>query len=180
MTVTGTFGYDIRPFSGYSDPALPIGAYIAQGGLAGDASGGQVVFSFVFMGEQTVLITEMFNLEQISIDTDAFAIDSVMMETINLDNLSRNRAASNQKWTFATSSAPASDSAVRLDQTQGLPIFLGAPNLTALSGTAVLRFTFINVDLRLYAITIQGYIWGPRSVLAEGGPRRPVGGLFKA
>lgn len=180
MTVTGRFGYNIRPFSGYSDPGLPIGSYIAQGGLAGNASGGQVVFNFTFQDEQPNLITEMFNLEQVAIDTDAFAIDDVLMTTVNMDSLSRNRPASDQRWSLSTNPTPASDSAVPMHETAGLPLWLGSPNLSSLSGTATLRFFFVNVDLRLYAVTIQGYIWGPRSVLADGGPRRPVGGLFRA
>ena len=57
-----------------------------------------------------------------------------------------------------------------------LPIWLGVVGRQ--EGDSVITFQFDNVNLRLYQIVIQGYMWGPRSVLAPGGPRRPVGGLF--
>jgi len=181
VTVTGVFRYDVRPYSGYSDPGLPVAAYVAQAGLAGDASGGTAVLNFIFMGEQEEQITELFNLEQISIDTDSATVENILMETVNMDTLARNRAASPQKWHLSTVALPATgDSALPVEQMAGFPLWLGAPNLLAVSGTAQLRFRFNNADLRLYAITIQGYIWSARSILAEGGPRRPAEGLFRA
>ncbi len=178
MTVFALFPYTIRPYTGYQDPGLPIGAYIAQGGAAGNASGGQLIIEFEFMPEQEELITELFNLESLEIDTDAGILETSIMETINLDTLSRNRPASKRKWQFTTT-VHDSDSALRQDLALVRPIWLGSPNLDARAGTGGLRFSFTNIDLRLYAVTIQGYIWGPRSVLAPGGPRRPPdGGLF--
>ena len=175
MTVVGAFSYDVRPYAGYQDPGLPIASYIAQGGLAGDASGGNVIFTFTFMGEQEEKITELFNLEQFEADTDAAVTESFIIETVNMDSLSRNRSASKRKWKGNTATH-GSDSAIRVLDLIQRPWWLGSPNLDARAGTAGLRFNFVNTDLRLYAVTIQGYIWGSRSILAEGGPRRPVGG----
>ena len=175
MTVVGSFSYDIRPYTGHAVPGLPIASYIAQGGLAGDASGGNVIFTFVFMGEQEEKITELFNIEQVEVDTDAAAVETFIIETVNMDTLSRNRSASKRKWHGSTA-IHGSDSALRLHQTLTHPLWLGSPNLDARAGTAGIRFSFTNTDLRLYAVTIQGYIWGSRSILATGGPQRPVGG----
>jgi len=177
VTVTGTFNYDVRPYSGYEDPGLPIASYIAQGGLAGDASGGTIIFNFPFMLEQEEKITELFNLEQLTADHDDVATADVVMRTVNMDTLSRNRSATSQQWSFTTVnvSAALGGSVMALTRRQ-LPLWLGSPNLDARAGTALLRFTFVNVDLRLCFISIQGYIWGSRSILAPGGPRRPVGG----
>ena len=178
MTVVGQFNYDIRPYAGYVDPGLPIGSYIAQGGLVGDSSGGNVVFTFLFQQEQEEQITELFNLEQLTIDTSAQAVQLALMVTVNMDRLSRNRDVSAQQRQFVTTVVSAG-SALNQSEVQAFPIWLGSPNLSARAGTGGLRFSFANVDLRLYQVTIQGYIWGPRSVLAPGGPRRPVaGGLF--
>jgi len=174
MTVVGSFAYSVRPYSGYSEPGLPIASYIAQGGLVGDASGGNVVFTFEYMTEQEEKITELFNLEQYEVDTDGTA-QTFMIETVNMDTLSRNRAASKRKWANSTSTHD-SDSALNPIEDLVRPVWLGSPNLDARAGTAGLRFTFINSNLRLFAVTIQGYIWSARSILAEGGPRRPVGG----
>lgn len=182
MTVTGVFGYNIRPYTGYSDQGLPIGSYIAQGGLVGDASGGTLVFNFEFMPEQDELVTEIFNLEALSLDTNSATGEDVVMTTVNMDQLSRNRpvSAKTYKWdvTPCVGLAVGSINQVFSDN---LPIWLGSPNLSARAGSGNLRFRWVNTDLRLYAVTIEGYIWGPRSILADGGPRRPIGGgLFRS
>ncbi len=179
MSVSGNFRVDTRPYSGYVDPALPIGSYIAQAGIAGDATAGVVLINFLFQLSANRRITESYNLEQVSIDTDANSANRGSMATLNMDSLSPDRQASPQKWTFLTSIDGVSDSSLLLTDRGVLPLWLGSPALPAGSSAAGLRFTFLNVDLRLYAVTIQGYIWGPRSVLAPGGPQRPPNGFFR-
>ena len=175
MSVQASFRVDVRPYSGYAEPSFPIGAWIAQGGLAGDASGGNLTFDFLFQRDDDALVTELYSLEQISIDSTASANHSGNMQTIRMDQLAPNRPASPSIWGFFLV-ARVTGAALDLEESNILPLWLGAPNLD--EGGKGLRFTFANVDLRLFAITIQGYMWGPRSVLASGGPRRPVGGLF--
>lgn len=179
MSVLARFRVDVRPYSGYNDPALPISGWIAQGGAVGDASGGNLTMDFNFMdGEEIPRISELFNLEQIAIDTTGGS-EGLFMETRNMDNLSPARAGSPQKWAWIVS-VVLGNAALRNDATPKgpLPIWLGAPNQDAPSSEAGLRFTWANTNLRLYAITIQGYRWGPRSVLAPGGPQRPPFGYF--
>lgn len=179
MSVTGNFVYDVRPYSGYTDPSLPTGAYIAQGGIAGDASGGLLTMNFLFQIAEQNRITELFSLEQISLDIADGADVDVVMSTLNMDILSQARAASPQKWFFRVINVTtALGGAIAEMGTTILPLWLGSPNIDALGDAGGLRFQWVNANLRLYAITIQGYIWGPRSILAEGGPRRPVSGLF--
>jgi len=181
MTVTGSFNYDIRPYAGHADPSLPIASYLAQGGLVGDASGGTVSFTFVFMGEQETKITELFNLEQFEVDTNSTTPRIATLETVNMDSLSRNRSASKRKWQAATISGSVGESALSLEQSTFRPLWLGSPNLDARAGTAGLRVSFVNIVTLLFSVTIQGYIWSSRSILAAGGPQRPVGGgLFGA
>jgi len=176
VTVTGEFRIDIRPYSAYDDPSFPVAAWIAQAGIAGDASGGLLIIDFLFQGPGAQ-ISELFNLEQLAIDTNANTVEDIMIETIGMDTLAPNRLASPQKWSVTTDNVLGTDSAVRLNAAaQGLPLWLGAPSRQ--EGNGVIRFTFLNANLRLYAITIQGMMWGPRSVLAPGGPRRPLSGLF--
>lgn len=178
MAVSGNFRVETRPFSGYRDPALPIGSYIAQAGIAGDASGGGLFINFLFQLSADRRVTELYNLEQISIDTDANLAQRGLISTLNMDSLSPTRPASPQKWSFVTSQDSVSDSALLISDLLNHPIWLGSPALPSGSSAAGLRLAFLNVDLRLYAATIQGYIWGPRSVLAPGGPQRPVNGFF--
>jgi len=179
VTVTVQVRYDVRPYAAYDDPGLPIASYIAQGGLAGDASGGNAIISVEFQGEGDERRSELFNIEQLSIDTSAGVDQPTLMSTVSMDALARNRPASPQKWQMTTTTFEG-ESAIRLADTIGLPIFLGGPNLDNPPPAAFLRFQWDNINLRLYAITVQGFIWGPRSILAPGGPRRPIGGLFRA
>ena len=180
MSVTIFFRTDSRPYSGYDDPSLPIGSYIAQGGVAGNGSGGVVTITFRFMSaEEEPRISLLYNLEQLSIDTSSVVPQPVDMDTVNMDNLSLLRAASPQKWNVVTTAGPSGSSSVNLTTMTGLPLWLGSPNQGAPSGNGGLQFRFVNTDLLLYAITIQGYMWGPRSILAEGGPKRPINGLFR-
>lgn len=177
MTVSDTFRIEYRPFSGFNDPRLPIAAYIAQGGSVGDVSGGSVLMAFQFSGTGP-RVSEMYNLEQLAVDTSADAADQLLMTTQGMDQLAPTREASPQKWHFATVGDSVAESAVQLlFAGSALPVWLGAPNSEG-EGSS-LRFEFANTNLRLYAVTIQGYVWGPRSVLADGGPQRPLGGMFR-
>ena len=177
MSFGVSFRVDVRPYTGYQDPSLPIAAWISQAGVAGDASGGQINLDFLFQRDDDAQVSELFNLEQVSFDNTSTSAVIVLVETMNLDSLSQNRPASPQFWSFTTLGVPATGfSAVKLDNGSQLPLWLGAPNRD--EGDVGIRLNFANVDLRLYAVTLQGYMWGPRSVLAEGGPRRPPSGLF--
>jgi len=177
VAVSGEFRIDVRPYAGYDDPSLPVAAWIGQAGIAGDVSGGNVIIDFLFQRANDAQISELFNLEQMTVDTTADASQEVLMQTVAMDTLAPNRPASDQLWSLNTDGLLGSVSALLLDRGNGLPLWLGAPN--RVEGNGVLRFTMANTNLRLYAITVQGYMWGPRSVMAPGGPRRPIGGLFR-
>jgi len=99
------------------------------------------------------------------------------MRTLNMGQLTSNRPTSPEKWVMSMIPDDVDDSAVGLQDLSGLPIWLDAPN--AAGDDAGLRFEFDNVNLRLYAVTTRGYIWGPEAVLAPGGPQRPPNGLFR-
>lgn len=177
MSVFGTFRVDTRPYTGYSDPGLPIGAWIAEAGIVGDVSGGIVRMNFLIELEGGVRISELYNLEQMAVDTSSATGRNIVLATINMDRLSPARQASPQKWKFQTLAGPA-ESALDVEHLAGLPLWFGAPDVDTPAGDKGFSLTFPNVDLLLYAATLQGYFWGPRSVLAPGGPRRPVGGFL--
>lgn len=176
MSVGFDFRVDIRPYSGYNDPSLPIASWISQAGAAGDATGGIFNMGFFFQLDGDAQISELFNLEQLSFDTSNTNDREVIIETVAMDTLAANRPASPQKWQFRIEGASSTGAAALSLGSTLLPLWLGSPNRD--EGDSGLRITTANVDLLLYAATLQGYVWGPRSVLAEGGPRRPVGGLF--
>lgn len=178
MVVVGEFRVDVRPYSGYEDPSLPIGAWVAQGGIAGDASGGDLFMIFSFARDDDAQVTELYNLEQVAIDTTkATGSEAALMDVLNMDQLAFNRPLTDARYAILLADTISGFGVALLEGGFApLPIWLGAPS--RVEGDKGLRFQFDNVDLQLYSIIIQGYIWGPRSVLAPGGPRRPVGGLF--
>lgn len=177
MSVFGTFRIDTRPYTGYADPGLPIGSWIAQAGIVGDASGGIVKMQFLIELEGGVRISELYNIEQMSVDTNLSG-RGMILDTANMDRLAPNRQASPQKWHFSTLSV-SSVSAIPASQLTGLPLWLGAPDVDTPAGDKGFNLTFTNEDLVFFAATFQGYFWGPRSVIAPGGPRRPVGGFLR-
>ena len=176
MSVLGDFRIDVRPYSGYIDPSLPIAAYVGQGSLVGDASGGTIDFGFVYQRNDDAQISEMFNLEQLAMDSSVNGALPVTMRLVAMDSLSQNRPMFGQIWGFQLLSISGSTNNARNIDALSLPLWFGSPNRD--EGDGLIRFTVPNVDLELYAVTIQGYIWGPRSVMAPGGPQRPLGSLF--
>ncbi len=179
MSVFGTFRIDIRPYSGYQAPRLPVASWIAQSGQVGDASGGIVRANFLFELEGGVRITELFNIEQMAVDMTSTTARQFHLATVNMDTLAPTRQASPQIWSLITEAGINNFDAMDPRRLAGLPLWLGAPASDAPAGDKGVSVTFANVDLLLYAVTLQGYMWGPRAVLAEGGPRRPVGGFFR-
>jgi len=175
MSVGFTFRVDIRPFSGSSDPRLPIASWVAQGGAVGNASGGALNMDFPFQRDGDAQISELFNLEQMAVDTSTAVARGFTLTALNLDSLSQNRPLTDVIWFFQTVSDGLTLSALDMDQNI-LPLWLGTPN--RFEGDSGLRLNTPNIDLLLYLVTLEGYMWGPRSVLADGGPQRPVSGMF--
>ena len=176
MVVTADFRVDVRPYSGYSNPSLPIASWIAEGGVVGDASGGSVFMNFLFQPDGQANVSEMYNLEQLAMDSSGDATRQMTLQTLGMDQLSVNRPATDRRWMFEVDNVTqVAIGALNIRSTM-LPLWLGAPNRD--EGDAGLRFVTQNVDLLFLFVSIQGYMWGPRSVMAEGGPQRPVGSLF--
>lgn len=178
MTVSGFAGTEYRPFDGFRDPALPIASYISQAGITGDASGGSVLLDNLFQIQETGRGTpNFFNLEQVSVDISSSVASGPIMRTLNMGRLAPTRAMSPLKWQLFVTPDGVDDAALQLNFLAGLPLWLDAP--TFLVGDAGLRFEFANQDLILFATTVQGYVWSPRSVRVDGGPQRPIGGMFR-
>ena len=177
MSVAVDVRIDVRPYSGYVEPALPIAAYVGQGVLVGDASGGTMDMSFIYQRNDDAQISEMFNLEQIAFDSGIAVGQGVSMRLVAMDSLSQNRPMFGQIWSLQTDGILGeADSALAISSGSMLPLWFGSPNRD--EGDGLVRFTIPNVDFLIIGCTIQGYMWGPRSVLAPGGPQRPIGSLF--
>jgi len=173
MTVAANFPVIQRPWAGYTDPGLPVGMWIAQGSLLGDASGGNQTIFFNFKGEGEPLGARFYNLEQVEVHSTR----SVTQQngTINLDNFDivGSTGLINRRILvsiFAEGTTNSSMPPLRL------PIFVGRPQLVDLASDIALQMA--NVDLETIFFTGQGYIWEPRSLLMDGGLRRPLESLY--
>lgn len=176
MSVVVSNIVSIRPWRGYDDPGLPVGMYFAQNAVTGDASGGGQTIIFVFKGEAEPVSGRFFNIEQINaIHTDTTLTQCSLLannwETIGPVGLV------NRQWRFEVEGNNNGVAAMTDQVHLLLPLFLGsAAPLRDLSSQ--LEFRHTNIDLSSWIVTIQGYIWEPRSVQAEGGLRRPVDSLY--
>jgi len=180
MSTSAIFRVETRPYSGYAEPAFPIASWIAQGSIIGNATGGSATIVLQISAGEATPVSEMYNLEQLHVDTQAPVTEQIIMATQFMDNLAPNRPAAEQSWVIPLTTTGANDSVMALIQNAGLPIWLGAPLAVFGAGvSSALTFEWQNVNLQASEVTAQGYIWGPRSVLAPGGPQRPPFGLFR-
>jgi len=177
VTIQVEFRFETRPYTGYVDPAFPIGAWIGSGRLLGNATGGVAQMNFLAQQSEAQRVTELYNIEQVAVSVDHNSTILAAMFTEQMDVLNPNvRATQVQRWRILLTS-DSNDAIMSLGDLAGLPIWLGAP--TDGGAAAGISFTFPNIDTRNYDVTVQGYIWGPRSMVAPGGPQRPPFGYMR-
>ncbi len=162
-----------RPWRGYDDPGLPEGAWFAAGQNVGDASGGTLEFQLRFKDAGSPRTNRFFNLEQIFCHLSALTQD-FELQMLNMDDWP---AAITQdfRWILEGVAGP-STATTTLVQT-GKPIFLGrasTPNAIGAMNVITANPTASNIA----AFYAQGYWWGPRSVMAPGGLRRPIDSIY--
>lgn len=176
MTVAGNFRTEMRPYSGYDEPQLPIGAWIGAGDIVGDATGGFVQMNFLFQFGQQPLNPNLFNVERFTAEVSANTTQRANIEDRNMDNLAPGRPVGVERWSFELTGDGVSNAIVSVASQSGLPMWLGQC-VEALLECGV-RFQFVNTTLLTFTVRCQGYVWGPRSILAPGGPQRPPFGFL--
>lgn len=176
MSVATNFRTEVRPYSGYDAPALPVGAWIAQGVITGDASGGASQMNFLFQFGNNPLNSQLYSLEQFTAESNSANTEQGDFETINMDRLTSQLVLPVTRQAFTITADAIGSAVASLGDMAGLPFWLGGPNVANLE--CGLRFQFQNTNTRVHTVSCQGYIWGPRSMLAEGGPQRPLNGFF--
>lgn len=176
MSVAANARVFTRPYTGYEDPGLPVGAYIGQAVITGDASAGVSQLNFLFQFGQDALNSQIYSLEHFSAESNASANEELLFQPINMDRLTPQAVLPPTRWSVPLIADGVGSAVARLEALNGLPLWLGSPN-TALLECGI-RFQVINTAMRVHTYMIQGYIWGPRSVIAPGGPRRPLAGFL--
>lgn len=176
MTVKFSAHVAQRAWRGYDDPGLPVGQWISQGAVAGDATGGEMIVSFIFRAGGAAASGRYYNLEQIeAFHSDPLNQDMALQAT-NWDELG-DVGLINRQWQAFLKGNSNFVAAMSTSEQFPLPIFLGLTSpVPALS--CELEISTNNANMESLVVTGQGYIWEPRSVLAEGGLRRPVDSLY--
>lgn len=177
MSVVGVGTIAPRMWRGYDDPGLPAGAYIASGFVLGDGSGGVVEVTFPFKPAGQASSARFYNIEQLSALYTITAqgvrgyIRSVGFEDI------ATISSPEQQFAYAMpTSLPAAIAAA--DIQQQLPIFLGQ-SVRFFAGNSRVDIGTANAGIvTILTVTMQGYVWDTRSIMAPGGLRRPVEGLY--
>jgi len=165
-----------RPWRGYDDPGLPVGMYVSQASVTGDASGGNMTAVFEFKGEADPVSGWFFNLEQMNVFHSDANFKVGFMVAINFESLG-DFGLIDRQWRFELEQNANDVTAMNEQFYPPLPLFLGAVAPVA-SLAANLLVGVDNVNVTSLNVTIQGYIWEPRSVQAEGGLRRPIDSLY--
>lgn len=174
MSVVADFPVIQRPWKGYADPGLPVGMWIAQGSILGDASGTAMSIIFVFKGEGEPLGGRYYNIEQLEVHTTDDVRNDGGLQIVNFDIV-----GSTGLITRTISLRLKGDDVTLSALEPGFmkfPIFLGRPQLVDLEAQVLIRTA--NDDGETFFATAQGYIWEPRSLLVDGGLRRPVDSLY--
>lgn len=176
MSITASVTITPRVWRGWLDPGLPIGAYIASQTVTGDVSGGDQIVFFDFALEGLPVSGRYYNLEQL---TSHFSDDATVagsMRAINWESVGPTGLADRQ-WATIYQGDGVTDAQLSAQTLPKFPVFLGqAQAIPDLRTTLELRIA--NVLNRVLFVQIQGYIWEPRSILVDGGLRRPFEALY--
>lgn len=175
MTVLTNVHVNRRAWRGYDEPGLPVGIYIAQGLVTGDATGGDMRLLFGFKEEGDAASGRFYNLEQVDLHTSNTSAANMDMRAENFDFVGA-AGLINRQWAARTRNTGIV-TALSTDTQFPLPLFLGlAAPVASLVSQIIIQTP--NVDGVAFHATIQGFIWEPRSILAEGGLRRPLDSIF--
>lgn len=180
MAITTNFRVEVLPWRGFDNPALPSGAYVGHAFVVGDGTGGANTVTFLFQFSGDPLSSRLYNLEQFWARGSATvqSEDSGQIIVQNMGHLTPDRPIPDSRLMNFQYRFGANTIALQTDGMLPRPLFLGAPSAANLA--CGIAFARTNVDGEANGVTIYGYIWQPRSLLAEGGLQRPVGGLWGA
>jgi len=175
MAVAGIVTVTQRPWQGYSDPGLPVGMWVSQGTVLGDASGGNQSVIMRFKEEGDPLGARFYNIEQMEVhSTRQVGALRAGLLIENFDIISSTGLV-NRQIHIAMQTDGITDSAM-ISGNMKVPIFMGRPTLVGVSSQLTART--LNTLNETWFFTAQGYIWEPRSLLVDGGLRRPLDSLY--
>lgn len=148
--------------------------WIAQGTQLGDGSGGANSIIFIFKGEGEPLGARFYNLEQVEIHNTLVTETDGSIQLFNFDIIGTTGLVTREIHTDLDTDG--TTTAALVSGRLKLPIFMGRPQLVGVVSQLIFRTDNINMETSFF--TAQGYIWEPRSLLMDGGLRRPLDSLY--
>jgi len=176
MSVIAQIVVESRRYSGWIDPRYPIGYWQAALNVTGDATGGLLGIDLVFQGPvPPALNSQMYSVERLDATTADGVSRAVSIEAVNMAGPANQGFL--QRYAFNLDrSTGLGRASLRADQLDLLPWFLGSQRTPGI--TASLSLVAENIDTIVYTFEAEGYRWGARSVLVDGGPQRPPTGPY--
>jgi len=158
---------------GFADPGLPTAVWQVSGLTTGDASGGTNALQ-VNLKSAGQPVGEFFSLEQLSTRNEEAADNAMLLSVAGMETFGPD--GEERRWSLPDALIEASTSLL-LPLTSANPrLFIGRAGNTATAGTLTIQTS--NGDGEDVRVSMMGYVWTPRSILVDGGIRRPVSGLF--
>lgn len=166
-----------RMWRGYDDPGLPESTYIAYAVSLGDGSGGTNSIEFLFKDEGIPASGRFYNIEQINVFTTQIVTAAAHLQIRNFEQLGPFLIGARE---FRFEIQPSSNSVSCINFNEGfppLPLFLGQSS-RFIGTNSLVEVGTDNTAVVILSANIQGFVWGPRSIMAEGGLRRPLDALY--
>jgi len=172
MSVNVTEQISPRMWAGWQNIAYPIGTYLSQVTSTGDATGGTNTLTFLFKTQNAPSSGRLYNIEQI----DAFVTSEVQRDlSLQIEDFDQFGLfiLSTRRYRSLLLSDGDGSAVIDRGALPRMPLFMGKEGRLASSISRVLLRT-ANINTVVFQGVIQGYIWEPRSLLADGGLRRPA------
>jgi len=167
-----------RRYQGYADPRFPEGFWFSKVTATGDASGNPMTLTHILADGSNPLSSRIWSLEQVALRV---SVAQARQDIIRMGGLRDPTLTGTLQveWILqriapdvgAFSGWQARDMAF-------LPVHLGGQRVGGTS--AFVEVDTINENGAVHVFYATGYWWGARSVLADGGPQRPLTGIFPA
>jgi len=167
-----------RLWRGYLDPGLPSGGYISNVISVGNGTGGNHAVAFQFKPQLEAASGRYYNIEQINMFASDATARTVSLQLVQFEEVG-NLGIATRHDRFRLVGDGTGNATIDYGQLEPppFPMFLGKTTRTVSLFSEVV-FSTLNVDLVVLGVTIQGYIWDPRSTMSPGGLRRPLDSLY--
>jgi len=177
MSVIESRPFSLRPWSGHSEPGLPVAIWTQSFSLTGDASGGSRTMITEFKAASSPAHPRLYNLEQMDIfdNKSIGAIVDILWNGFDRPpgTTSEGSGLGAFGYTIAMQASAIAGSLASGFDTPPFPILLGIP--AAVVSQCVVQIRAENSDGDLIRAKLHGYVWDARSFQTDGGPQRPKG-----